>query len=60
MADADEVRNDARFPYSQEPAAQKAGEIERKMEELAVFRDAGVLTEAEHEEQITKLRWRLL
>jgi hypothetical protein len=31
--------------------------MERKTVELAAFRDAGVLTEAEFEEQKAKLRW---
>ena len=34
-----------------------ADEVERKTNELLEFRDAGVLTEAEFEEQKVRLRW---
>jgi hypothetical protein len=34
-------------------------EIQRRIEELEVFRDAGVLTDAELEEHKARLRWHL-
>jgi hypothetical protein len=37
----------------------QAAELERRIEELQVFRDAGVLTDGELEEQKVRLRWRL-
>ena len=40
-------------------ADRRATELERKTKELEVFRDAGVLTDAELEEQTAKVRWHL-
>lgn len=40
-------------------ADKRAAELERRTKELEVFRDAGVLTDAELEEQTAKVRWRL-
>jgi hypothetical protein len=57
MADADDVRKDASSSGSYDQAAERADELERKTKELAVFRDAGILTEAELEEQMAKFRW---
>lgn len=55
MADADRVREDT-MSASQRRAAE-AAEIERKMKELLVFRNAGVLTESELEDQKARLHW---
>jgi hypothetical protein len=58
MGDAEEVRNEASL--SGEPA--KAGDpqdMDRRREELIVFREAGVLTQSELEEQMVRLRWGL-
>ena len=57
MADADSVRNAQRTLQRQDAAAERAEQVERKTIELAAFRDAGVLTEAEFEEQKAKVRW---
>jgi hypothetical protein len=57
MADADRVRNEPSVLQRQVAAAERAEQIERKTGELSEFRDAGVLTEAEFEEQKAKLRW---
>ncbi|MEK6277643.1 MAG: hypothetical protein AABM29_06515 [Actinomycetota bacterium] len=57
MVDAEDVRHDASSPSSQDRAAERAEELERKTKDLEVFRDAGVLTEAELEEQKAKARW---
>jgi hypothetical protein len=57
MADADSVRNAQRTLQRQDAVAERAEQIERKTIELAAFRDAGVLTEAEFEEQKAKVRW---
>ena len=57
MADADSVRNELGTLQRQGAAAERAEQMERKTLELAAFRDAGVLTEAEFEEQKAKLRW---
>jgi hypothetical protein len=59
MADAGDFRYDAGYSESQDGSALKAAELELKAKELAAFRDAGVLTEAELEEQMAKLRWGL-
>jgi hypothetical protein len=55
MVDAPEIREDAGTPGSQAPT--QAEELEQKQGELVEFRNAGVLTEAEFEEQKAKLRW---
>ena len=57
MVDADGVLDDRSTPSRQVRRAQRAEEIEQKTSELAEFRDAGVLTEAEFTEQKAKLRW---
>ena len=57
MADADSVRDEPSVLQRQTAATDRAEQIERKTVELAEFRDAGVLTEAEFEEQKAKLRW---
>jgi hypothetical protein len=57
MADADEVRNAK--PSSPEQGVKLAEDLERRRQELVVFRDAGILTESELEEQMAKLRWGL-
>lgn len=59
MADAGDVRSDVNYPANEDRAATRADELERRTKELAAFRDAGVLTEAELEEQKAKLRWGL-
>jgi hypothetical protein len=55
MADADDFRDES--SGSQDEAAERAEELERKTKELAVFRDAGIITEAELTELKAKLRW---
>lgn len=57
MADADSGRNESGTLQHHDAAAERAEQIERKTEELSEFRDAGVLTEAEFEEQKAKFRW---
>jgi hypothetical protein len=57
MADADSVHKKPGILQRQVAAAERAEQMERKTVELAAFRDAGVLTEAEFEEQKVKLRW---
>jgi hypothetical protein len=37
----------------------RATELDRRTKELEVFRDAGVLTDAELREQMARVRWRL-
>ena len=56
MADAERVRgNDVRAAGSEAPDTQSS--LEQKTSELLEFRDAGIITEAELEEQKAKLRW---
>jgi hypothetical protein len=57
MSDANSVRDEPGVLQRQAAAAERAEQMERKTVELAEFRDAGVLTEAEFEEQKVKLRW---
>jgi hypothetical protein len=57
MADADRVPRDIEAAHQRLVA--EAAEIERKTKELLVFRDAGVITEAELEEQKARLHWGL-
>jgi Short C-terminal domain len=57
MVDAESVRNGPNVLQGQGAATERGRQIERKTLELAEFRDAGVLTEAEFEEQKAKLRW---
>ncbi|MDQ2938994.1 MAG: SHOCT domain-containing protein [Actinomycetota bacterium] len=57
MSDANSVRDDPSILQHRAAAAERAEQIERKTGELSEFRDAGVLTEAEFEEQKAKLRW---
>ena len=56
MVDADAIRDD-RGTRRRDVQASRAEEIEQRTNELVEFRDAGVLTEAEFEEQKAKLRW---
>jgi hypothetical protein len=56
MADTDRVRDDAaRAVGGGGEDAERV--LEQKTSELVEFRDAGILTEAEFEEQKAKLRW---
>jgi hypothetical protein len=56
MASTDRVReDDAMAARSEAQEAQRV--LEQKTNELLEFRDAGILTEAELEEQKAKLRW---
>jgi hypothetical protein len=57
MVDAEDSRSNAITANSQAQAAKRAEELEQKTNELVEFREAGVLTEAELEEQKAKLRW---
>ena len=57
MVDAESVRNEPNVLQGQGAATERDRQIERKTLELVEFRDAGVLTEAEFEEQKVKLRW---
>jgi hypothetical protein len=58
MADANEVRKAAK-PFSGPANAGKPQDMDLRREELIVFREAGVLTQAELEEQMVRLRWGL-
>ena len=56
MADTDRVRDDnARAAGSEVEDAERV--LTQKTSELHEFRDAGILTEGELEEQKAKLRW---
>ena len=57
MADVDHIHSDVLSAAQRRET--EAAEIERKTEELLAFRDAGVLTEAELEEQKARVRWGL-
>jgi hypothetical protein len=59
MTDVEEIRGDAYALRSRETAVTRDEVLSRKAEELAVFRDAGTLTEAELQEQMARFRWRL-
>ena len=59
MTDADQVREGTAPSLAGGRAAERDLELEQKAKELAVFRDAGVLTDAEVEEQMAKQRWGL-
>jgi hypothetical protein len=57
MVDAERAHSEPSVLQRRAAAVERAEQMERKTEELAAFRDAGVLTEAEFEEQKAKLRW---
>jgi hypothetical protein len=57
MADIDGVPEDASGLETEADDITRADEVQRRTEELVEFRDAGVLSEAEFEEQKVKLRW---
>lgn len=57
MVDAQGSRREAGTPGTQVEGPTRADEVEQKTSELIEFRNAGVLTEAELEEQKAKLRW---
>jgi hypothetical protein len=59
MADADDVRKTAQPSSRPENAAKQAQDMKRRREELIVFQEAGILTQAELEEQMVRLRWGL-
>jgi hypothetical protein len=56
MADTDKAAQPSGRPES---AAKLDQDMKRRREELIVFREAGVLTEAELEEHMVRLRWGL-
>jgi hypothetical protein len=56
MADAERVRDDATGSVKNDAQAAER-ELEQKTSELLEFRDAGIISEAELEEQKAKLRW---
>jgi hypothetical protein len=56
MADADRVREDEGGAVNSEVQDPETV-LEQKTTELHEFRDAGILTETELEEQKAKLRW---
>jgi hypothetical protein len=58
MDDANEVRSEASLS-GEPPKAGDPEDMDRRREELIVFREAGVLTQAELEEQMVRLRWGL-
>jgi hypothetical protein len=53
MGDADRVSDDHAVVAKSEAEMT----LEQKTSELLEFRDAGIISEAELEEQMTKLRW---
>lgn len=57
MVDVDGVRDDAKSLEAQARETVWADEIKQRTLELVEFRDAGVLSEAEFEEQKINLRW---
>jgi hypothetical protein len=57
MVDANGMLDDRSTPSRAVQRARRAEEIEQKTSELIEFRNAGVLTEAELEEQKAKVRW---
>jgi hypothetical protein len=57
MVDPEAVDANANSFESRPDDGSWADEVERRTEELLEFRNAGVLTEAEFEEQKVKLRW---
>jgi hypothetical protein len=59
MTDDEELRKGGDSMRKAVRADESRAEIERRIEELEVFRDAGVLTDAELEEQKARLRWHL-
>jgi hypothetical protein len=59
MADADKVRKAMQPSGRAANTASLAQDMDRRREELIVFREAGVLTQAELEEQMVRLRWGL-
>ena len=58
MDDAD-VRKAAQLSSRPANAAKLARDMDRRREELIVFREAGALTQGELEEQMVRLRWGL-
>jgi hypothetical protein len=59
MTEADEVRAAPMYSVGPDEVAKMPEDLQRRWQELIVFRDAGVLTDPELEEQMLKLRWRL-
>jgi hypothetical protein len=59
MSDVDDAREGSPPSVSGDRAAERDRELEQKAQELEVFRDAGILTDAEFDEQMAKFRWRL-
>jgi hypothetical protein len=57
MVDTHGSRHKAGTPGDQAEGPTRADEVEQKTSDLVEFRNAGVLTEAEFEEQKAKLRW---
>jgi hypothetical protein len=57
MVDADGMLDDRSTPSREVRGTKRGEEIEQRTRDLAEFRDAGVLTQAEFEEQKAKLRW---
>jgi hypothetical protein len=58
MTEADDARQGAALSTNGR-VTERQIEIDQKAKELAEFRDAGVLTDAEVEEQMAMFRWHL-
>ena len=58
MTEADEVQGPPQHFEGPHGASKLAEYLERR-QQLVVFRDAGVLSDGELEEQLVKLRWEL-
>ena len=59
MADPNEVRKASQPSGGPANAGKPAQDMDQRREELIVFREAGVLTQGELEEQMVRLRWGL-
>jgi len=59
MTDTNELRGTAQPSGRSENAAEPDQDMDRRRKELIVFREAGVITEDELEEHMTRLRWGL-
>lgn len=59
MTDDEALQKDSDSVHKPVRADESRADLERRIEELEVFYDAGVLTDAELEEQKARLRWHL-
>jgi hypothetical protein len=59
MPEQSQAAEHIRYSVKGDRISERDAELKAKEEELVAFRDAGILSEAELEEQMAQARWRI-